>query len=209
MERQSLAERLGAHATPTLFEVSDAVQALLPGIAPLYRPTSLRGTAYTVMTAPGDNLPVHLALEHVAPGAVLVVSTGGCVDKGFWGEILATAAQARGVRGLITDGAVRDIAAVRALNFPIYCAGVAIAGTVKQWSGILNQPVTMGGALIRPGDIVVGDDDGVVVVRQEMGEDVLVKADAWVERETAMLAQLRAGALTVDLLNLRGKISTG
>ncbi len=205
MERTELIERLGAHATPTLFEVSDAVRALAPGIAPLYRPAALVGTAYTVMTAPGDNLPVHRALELVPPGSVLVVSTGGCVDRGFWGEILATAAQARGVRGLVTDGAVRDVAAVRALGFPIYCAGVAIAGTVKQWPGILGEPLTLGGALIRSGDLLLGDDDGVVVIQADAAESVLAGADARLARETAMLAQLRAGALTLDLLNLRGK----
>ena len=206
MHPDSATERLGAHATPTLFEVSDAVQALAPGIAPLYRPITLWGVACTVMTAPGDNLPVHLALEQVAPGAVLVVVTGGCLDRGFWGEVLTVAAQARGVRGLVTDGAVRDTAAIRALGFPVFSAGVAIAGTVKLWPGALNQPVTLGGALIRPGDLLVGDDDGVVVVPPAAAEDVLAGAEARVQREAMMMERLRAGELTVDLLNLRGKM---
>jgi 4-hydroxy-4-methyl-2-oxoglutarate aldolase len=202
----SLVDRLGAYATPTLYEAApNYVMALAPGIAPLFRPIKLVGPAYPIQAGSGDNLAVHLALEHVPGGAVLVVATGGNTLQAGFGEILMEAALARSVRGLVTDGAVRDTRAIRDKGFPVFCAAVAIAGTIKRWPGLLNQPVIMGGATIRPGDYVVGDDDGVVVVVPDGASETLDQAQARVEKENAYIQRIRQGGLTVDLMNLRGK----
>jgi 4-hydroxy-4-methyl-2-oxoglutarate aldolase len=196
-------EQLAHFATPTLYEVSDAVQALLPVIAPLFRPIRLVGRAYPVLAGYGDNLTVHRALAEAPAGSVLVVVNGGDLQHGFWGEITMEAALARQVRGLVTDGAVRDTSAIRARQFPIFCAGVAIAGTTKAVPGILNQPVMIGGVVVRPGDYLVGDDDGVVVIQHEQASTIPALAQARVDKENAMIEQIRQGSLTLDLLNLR------
>jgi 4-hydroxy-4-methyl-2-oxoglutarate aldolase len=127
----SIEEQLASFATPTLYEVSDAVQAMLPMIAPLFRPIRLAGRAYPVLAGYGDNLAVHRALVDAPAGAVLVVVKGGDTQHGFWGDITMEAALARNIRGLVTDGAVRDTRALRTRQFPVYCAGVAIAGTTN------------------------------------------------------------------------------
>ncbi len=198
-----LVEKLGKYATPTLYEaMPSVVTALAPGIVPLFRPISIRGPAFTVQAAPGDNLAVHLAVAEAPAGSILVVSIGD-VRRGFWGEVLMEAALARGLRGLITDGAVRDTPAIRGRGFPVFCAGIAIPGTVKRWPGVLNQPVMIGEVIIHPGDYIVGDDDGVVVVPPEATLEIITQAQARVDKEADLIRRLRHGELTVDLLNLR------
>ncbi len=197
--------RLSSYTTPTLLESSSEVSALPPAVRPLFRPLQVVGPAYPVHSEAGDNLAVHLALAEVPPGHVLVVETGGAVEYGFWGEIMTEAAMARGVAGLVTDGAVRDTREIRQLRFPVFAAGVAIAGTIKQSRGRVNQPVVVGDCRIRPGDIVVGDDDGVVVVPAEAESDVIERAQARVDKENNLIQRLREGELTVDLLGLRDR----
>ncbi len=203
MSERDIVERLAQYSAATLFEVGDEVSALAPGIAPLYRPIRLSGPAYTVLADPGDNRVVHLALAKAPPDSVLVVASGMEVEKAFWGEIMTEAALARGLRGLVTDGAVRDTEAIRNRSFPVFCAGTAIPGTAKTLPGRLNEPVVLTQVLIRPGDLIVGDDDGVAVVDKEKALQVLEKAQARVEKETTYLERLRRGELTVDLLQLR------
>ena len=205
MTEPDIAEKVGQYAASTLFEASDDVAALAPTIAPLYRPIRLSGPAYTILADPGDNLAVHLGLAQAPPGSVLVVASGMEVEKGFWGEVMMEAALARGLRGLVTDGAVRDIEVIRERSFPVFCGGIAIPGTTKTLPGRLNEPVVLTQVLIRPGDLLVGDDDGVAVIRREKALDVVEKAQARVEKETAFLERLKQGELTVDLLGLRKK----
>lgn len=204
MRKGDLAQELGKFATPTLLEASAAVAALCPSIAPLYRPIGLCGPAYTVLASPGDNLAVHLALAEAPAGSVLVVATGPETQKGAWGEIMTRAALARGIRGLVTDGAVRDTRAIRRLGFPVFCAGIAIPGTTKCDRGVRNEPVMLGGLTVRPADFMVGDDDGVVVVAADRVDEALEKAGARARKEAGLIKRLRRGELTLDLLNLRG-----
>lgn len=204
MPEQDLVDSLGQYATPTLFEASpQLVSALAPAIAPLFKPINVVGRAYPVLAGPGDNLAVHWALAEAPAGSVLVVATGGNTTQGLWGEILMEAALARGIRGLITDGAVRDTRAIRERRFPIFCAAVAIPGTIKHWPGVLNQPVTIGQTVVNPGDYIVGDDDGVVVIPPEAARETIERAQARVEKENQIIQRIRRGELTVDLLNLR------
>lgn len=197
------AARLADLATPTLFEASPAVHSLDTTITPLFRPIHLCAPAATVQAAPGDNLAIHRALYEVEAGSVLVVSTGADGRHGFWGEVMLAAALERGLAGLVIDGGVRDTGALRAARFPVFAGGIALTGTGKSWPGRVNVPVVIGGALVRPGDIMVGDDDGVVVVAREHALDAEEKARARVEKETAIIERLRRGESTIDLLGLR------
>lgn len=200
-----LAERLGKYATPTLFEVSPQVSALPPTIAPVYRPIHMWGSAYPVLASTGDNSTVHLAVADAPPGSVLVVATGRDTQRGYWGEILMEAALARGIRGLVIDGGVRDTKAMRDRLFPIFCPAVSIPGTTKSRRGVLNQPVMIAEVLVRPGDFIVGDDDGVVVIPSEAASQVLKDAEARVQKEAWIIERVRKGELTIDLFNLRGE----
>lgn len=205
MNELDLVAELGKFGTPTLAEVSAEVLALSPTIAPLFRPIQLAGIAYPIQLGPRDNLAAHFAVAEAPSGSVLVIATGEEARVGFWGEVLTEAAIARGIRGLVTDGAVRDVRAIRDRSFPVFCAGVAIPGTAKNFAGLLNQPVSMGDVTIRPGDLILGDDDGVVAVRRDVAPDVLEKAKARTVKEMAFIKRLRDGELTIDLYDLRGK----
>jgi 4-hydroxy-4-methyl-2-oxoglutarate aldolase len=202
-----MAADLDSFSTPTLFEVSESVLTLGPYIRPLYVPIRLSGPAFTVRASPADNLPIHRALAGCPPGRVLVVSTEGDAAHAFFGEIMMEAALARGIAGLVIDGAVRDTRAMRD-RFPVFSAGVAVRGTGKHDPGILGEPVNIGDVVIHPDDWIVGDDDGVVVVRGAAIEDVAEKAHARDRREAAIMEELRRGRTTVDLLDL-GRLLTG
>jgi 4-hydroxy-4-methyl-2-oxoglutarate aldolase len=206
LREPDLAEKLGKYATPTLFEVCARVGALAPTIVPLYRPIHLLGAAYCVLTSTGDNSAIHLALAKAPEGSVLVVGTGQDTQRGYWGEILMEAALARGIRGLIIDGGVRDTKGIRERSFPVFCASVAIAGTSKARSGVLNQPVMITQILIRPGDFIVGDDDGVVIIRPEDAIPVIEAAEGRVQKETQIVEKVRRGELTVNLFNLKSEV---
>jgi 4-hydroxy-4-methyl-2-oxoglutarate aldolase len=208
MIEMDLVAEFGKFGTPTLAESSSEVIALDPAIAPLYRPIQLTGSAYPVRLGPRDNLAVHFAVAEAPLGAVLVV-TGAEVRVAFWGEVLTEAALSRGIRGLVSDGSVRDVRAIRDRVFPVFCAGISIPGTSKDWLGQWNDPVTIMGVTVRPGDFIVGDDDGVVVVRRDAVSDVLEKARVRSEKEAAIIERLRAGQLTIDLYHLREKRAAG
>lgn len=203
LAESAVAEKLGKYATSTLYEVSPEVQALLPRITPLYRPIQLWGTAYPVLTPTGDNLAIHHSVAKAPAGSVLVIATGGDKTRGYWGEILMEAALARGIRGLIIDGGVRDSNALLEHSFPVFCGGVAIPGTAKDRAGVLNRPVMIGQALVQPGDFIVGDCDGVVVIQAEAAKQVLEAAEGRVQKELRIVERLRLGELTLDLLSLK------
>jgi 4-hydroxy-4-methyl-2-oxoglutarate aldolase len=208
MNELNLVAELGKFGTPTLAEASPEVVALSPTIAPLFRPIQLAGVVYPIQLGPRDNLAAHFAVAEASSGSVLVIATGRETRVGFWGEVLTEAALARGIRGLVTDGAVRDVRAIRDRSFPVFCSGVAIPGTAKNSTGLSNEPITMGDVMIRPGDLILGDDDGVVVVRRDAAVGVLEKAKARSAKEIAFIKRLRDGELTIDLFDLRGKRAT-
>jgi 4-hydroxy-4-methyl-2-oxoglutarate aldolase len=156
------------------------------------------GTALPVRTAAGDNLPLHLALEQARVGEVLVVDAAGA-PHGYWGEVLTVGAQQRGVLGLVIDGGVRDTARLEQLRFPVWSSWVALRGTAKNDPGTVGRPITLGGAEVARGDLVVADGDGVVVLPAARLPEVLTAARARAEKEAHYLDRLRAGELTVDL----------
>jgi 4-hydroxy-4-methyl-2-oxoglutarate aldolase len=181
--------------------------ALNHEVKPVYPGAVLVGTALTIRSFPGDNLMLHLAISLAKPGDVLVAAVGGYTEAGLWGEIASEAAIAQQICGLVTDGAVRDVAAISRLGFPVFARGVCIKGTAKLQAGLINHPISIAGELVHPGDIIVGDDDGVVVVPSAEAETVLEAAHKIEKREARIIDAIKQdGALTLDLLNLRATI---
>jgi 4-hydroxy-4-methyl-2-oxoglutarate aldolase len=210
---EEILKALAGLATATLHEAMGKRNALWPGIRPLWPEMSVCGPAFTVRSKPGDNLAVHRALAVAPAGAVLVITfqadrpgPAGDSGHGGWGEITTAAAQARGLVGLVTDGAVRDAEACRRLGFPIFSQGISICGTTKEDAGEVGSPITCGGVAIRSGDYVRGDHDGVVIVPAEEAEAIIDLARRRDEREASIISRLRAGELTIDLLGLRAAL---
>ncbi|ODU29785.1 MAG: hypothetical protein ABT15_22760 [Pseudonocardia sp. SCN 73-27] len=198
-----IAELLALGAA-TVHEASGGGGALPHELRPVH-PLALAGRALPVRCPPGDNLALHEALDVAAPGEVIVATCGDAVDHGYWGEVMAVAALARGLAGLVIEGCVRDSAALAALGFPVYARGLCVRGTGKDAaaSRSVGDPVQFGDVTVRRGDAVIGDGDGVVVVAAADVDAVRGAARRRAEREQEQFAQLRAGATTMDLLGLR------
>jgi len=186
----------------SVYEAGGGVGALDPGIRPVWRGAMLAGPAYPVMCAAGDNLAVHRSLERCGRGDVLVITAQGD-DSGYLGEVLANAAQARGVAGVVVDGGVRDIDALERMRFPAFARWVSMRRTVKREPGEIGEPVLAGGVLVSRGSIVVADADGVFVADAAGFEQAVVAAEARVAREAELIRRIKEGELTLDLLGLR------
>jgi 4-hydroxy-4-methyl-2-oxoglutarate aldolase len=185
--------------TATLGE-SGAVP-MAPRVRAAWRGAALAARAFTVQCAPGDNLAVHVGVVEAPPGSALVVQVDGAPEHGYWGEVLTTAAEARGLAGLVIDACVRDVAALEAHGFPVFSRGIALRGAAKAAGGRVGGPVRVGDVTVTAGDWVVGDADGVVCIADGV-DDVVARAQARADRERGLFARLRAGATTVDLLGL-------
>jgi 4-hydroxy-4-methyl-2-oxoglutarate aldolase len=194
--------RLAALDTATVHEAAGRLGNLDARIRPIQTGTTIAGRALTVVCHPGDNLAIHRAVVAANDGDIMVVNAGGHV-AGYWGEILAVAAQVRGIRGVVIDGGCRDIAALRRIGFPVWSAGVSVQGTIKAVPGLVNSPIVAGGVAVRPGDYVLADDDGVVVVPVERVDEVLDAAEARHDKEERGFTALRAGATTFDVLHIK------
>ncbi|NLY50921.1 MAG: RraA family protein [Firmicutes bacterium] len=181
-------------ATPNIGDSMGRFYAMHPRVKNIGRPGSkLVGSALTVKAAPGDNLMVHKAIDIAQEGDVIVVATGGDLSHSMLGEIMCRLAALRGIRGFVLDGAVRDVAAIRELGFPVFAAGSTPGGPYKNGPGEINVPVSCGGVVVNPGDVVVGDDDGVMIIPRQEAEEVLAKAQALAEKERQILADLERG----------------
>ena len=191
------------HSSATLYEASKQPIAIDSRIQAAWTGACLCGPAFTVQGSGGDNLALHHAVIAAPVGSVLVVDVGGA-RHGHWGEVLAVAAQQRGIAGLLIDGGVRDRDELRDLGFPVFSRNNSIVGTRKHYAGLLGEPVTVGGVTIVTGDLIVGDADGVVAIPQADIERILDAADARVAQERDFFTRLRAGASTVELYSLPG-----
>ncbi|MGA8654728.1 MAG: RraA family protein [Chthoniobacterales bacterium] len=196
----AILERLRALDTATLYE-SGARATMVPEIRMLSGDCRLAGPALTVMCPPGDNLMIHVAVARAQTGAVLVAQ---CHDPGYgvWGEVLTVAAMARGIAGLVLDGSVRDLGAIRRLRFPLFARATALPGTTKSARGAIGAVTTCGGAFVWPADIIVADESGIVIIRPEEAEQVLTRAEERCRKEATMMDELRSGRTTMDLLGL-------
>ena len=163
------------------------------GLLPYHRPRAMAGTAVTVRTRAGDNFPIHRAFDFCRPGDVLVIDGGGELSQALMGEIMATFAESLGVQGLVIDGAIRDVGSIRARDFPVYARGVTHRGPYKSGPGEINVPVCIGGMVVNPGDIVVGDEDGVLAIPQADAASVLTTARKQGDREAEALRSIAEG----------------
>ena len=190
------------HSAATLFEVAAPVGlAAEPELRAVYSGARVVGPAFTVQGVGGDNLALHRAVYAAPPGSVLVAELQGA-RHGHWGEVLAVAAQQRGLAGLVIDGGVRDVTDLAALNFPVFARHITVVGTGKLHAGTFDVTVRVAGANVNPGDLIVGDADGVVVIPAAHVEQALDSADARVADEQRAFAALRAGATTLNLYGL-------
>lgn len=202
----SAVDALGGFGVATVHEAMGRTGYLGPAIRPVHLGTRIAGTAVTVLSWPGDNLMIHVAVEQCRPGDVLVVATTSPSTDGMFGELFATALQFRGVRGLVIDAGVRDVAALHAMGFPVWSAAVSAQGTVKATPGAVNVPVTIGGQVVRAGDAILADDDGVVRVPREQVADAVEAARAREEKEQATRAAFQKGELGLDRYGLRDRL---
>jgi 4-hydroxy-4-methyl-2-oxoglutarate aldolase len=197
---------LGEQGVATVHEAQGRTGLLRPYMRPIYSTARLAASAVTVSCQPGDNMMIHAAIEVCQPGdALVVVATSDSTD-GMFGELLATSCMARGIKGLVIEAGVRDVADITKLNFPVWSKAISAQGALKGAAGSVNVDVVCAGALVRPGDIVIGDLDGVVVVTRETAADVLKLGAARIDNEVKKRRQLGAGELGVDVLGLRAKL---
>jgi 4-hydroxy-4-methyl-2-oxoglutarate aldolase len=189
------------HSAATLYEASACGLACDPSLRAVWPGARAAGPAFTVQGIGGDNLALHRAVATAPAGSVLMADLQAAAH-GHWGEILAVAAQHRGILGLVADGGVRDAAQLAALGFPVFARHVTVVGTGKEHPGRFQVPVRVGGVVVRPGDLVVGDADGVVVVPAAAVQETLDQADARVAAEQRALDAIRAGATTLDYYQL-------
>lgn len=184
----------------TVHEASGQRGALSHRIKPIAPTMRVCGPAVTVKVHPGDNLMLHKAIYVARPGDVIVADADGYMEGGAWGEIMAVAAQQRGIAGLVFNGVVRDAEPIAELGFPVFCLGLSIKGTEKISLGLINHPLNFDNITIQPGDLVLGDRDGVVVVKREEAQEVLQKSLARDEKERGIKERLKRGETTLDML---------
>ena len=195
--------RLGEHGVATAHEAMGRLGLLGTGLRPAWPGARTAGSAVTALCPPGDNLTVHLAIEQTRPGDLLVVTTTSPCCDGYIGELITTGLAARGVTGLVTTTGIRDVRDITQARFPAWSRSVSAQGTVKAAAGQVNRPVVIGGTVIRPGDVIVADDDGVVCVPRQSAGEVLAACDERAAREAAAREQYRDGALSLDVSGLR------
>mgnify|MGYP003331678871 CR=1 FL=1 len=204
--RDAVAE-LGKFGVATIHEAQDRTGLMASYMRPIWSGAHISGTAVTVSVPPCDNWMIHVAVEQCQPGDIMVIAPTSFSDAGYFGDLLGASLKAHGVTGVVLDAGCRDVAVLKAAGFPVWSKAISAQGTVKETLGDVNIPIVCGGQIVSPGDVIIADDDGVVVVKRDSAGEIALKSATREAREDQIRGRYEAGELGVDMNNMRPRLA--